>query len=543
MICTSAVEVEEGPLRVKKYDVVIIGAGHNGLVAACYLAKAGRKVLVLESRELVGGCAITEEVIPGYRFSRLAYVNSLFRPEIIRELRLRDYGFEMLPREPSSFTPFPNGKHLFLGPDTELNRREISKFSSRDADAYERYEAMLGRMVEVLEPTLDRPPPNPLAGLSSPGDLLSMLRLGRGARRLGSEIYPFLAMLTGSAKRLLDEWFESEELKVTLATDAVIGAMASPRTPGTAYVLFHHVMGETDGARGVWGYVRGGMGALSEAIASAARDLGVEIRTGCPVESILVENGTAKGVRTVSGDEIAAGKVFSNAGPQITFGKLLPADLLDESFRRSIDALDFSSATFKLNLALSELPDFTACPGREPGPQHRGTIHISPTLDYIERAYNEARAGMPSTEPILECTIPSVLDPSLAPEGHHVMSMFIQYAPYELAEGSWDELRDDFARTCIRLLESYAPGFEKSVVGYDAISPLDMEREFSLTGGNIFHGAMTPDQLFFQRPVGGWSGYKTPVDGLYLCGAGAHPGGGVLGACGRNAARVALKDG
>ncbi|MEE3181385.1 MAG: NAD(P)/FAD-dependent oxidoreductase, partial [Planctomycetota bacterium] len=258
---------------MKKYDVVIIGAGHNGLVAACYLAKAGRKVLVLESRELVGGCAITEEVIPGYRFSRLAYVNSLFRPEIIRELRLRDYGFEMLPREPSSFTPFPNGEHLFLGPDAELNRREISKFSPRDADAYERYEEMLGRMVDVLEPTLDRPPPNPLAGLSSPGDLLSMLRLGRGARRLGSEIYPFLAMLTGSAKRLLDEWFESEELKVTLATDAVIGAMASPRTPGTAYVLFHHVMGETDGARGVWGYVRGGMGALSEAIASAARDL------------------------------------------------------------------------------------------------------------------------------------------------------------------------------------------------------------------------------------------------------------------------------
>lgn len=527
---------------MEKYDVVIIGAGHNGLVAACYLARAGRKVLVLEGRHLVGGCAITEEVIPGYRFSRLAYVNSLFRPEIIRELRLGDYGFEMLPREPSSFTPFPSGEYLFLGSDAELNRREIAKFSRRDAEAYVRYEEMLGRMVEVIEPTLDRPPPNPLAGISSPRELLSMLRLGRGARRLGREIYPFLAMLTGSAARLLDEWFESEELKVTLATDAVIGAMASPKTPGTAYVLFHHVMGETDGARGVWGYVRGGMGALSEAIAAAARDLGVEIRTGCRVESILVENGEAKGVRLVSGDEIKSRKVFSNAGPRITFIDLLPADILDESFRRAIEALDFSSATFKLNLALNELPDFSACPGREPGPQHRGTIHISPSLDYIERAYNEARSGRPSSEPILECTIPSVLDPSLAPEGHHVMSMFIQYAPYELAEGSWDELRDDFSRTCIRLLDSYAPGFEKSVVGYDAISPLDMERDFALTGGNIFHGAMTPEQIFFQRPVGGWSGYRTPVGGLYLCGAGAHPGGGVLGACGRNAAKVALRD-
>jgi len=534
---------ERGTGKVGKYDAVIIGAGHNGLVAACYLARAGRKVLVLERRELVGGCAITEELIPGYRFSRLAYVNSLFRPEIIRELKLRDYGFEMLPREPSSFTPFPSGEHLFLGPDAELNRREISKFSERDAAAYERYEAMLGRMVEVIEPTLDRAPPDPLAGISRPGELFSLARLGLRARRLGKELYPFLGMLAGSASRLLDEWFESEELKVTLATDAIIGAMASPRTPGTAYVLFHHVMGETDGARGVWGYVRGGMGTLSEAIASAARDLGVEIRTGCGVESILVEDGKARGATLASGEEIEAKLVFSNAGPKVTFIDLLPPDLLEESFRRSIEALDFSSATFKLNLALSELPDFTACPGREPGPQHRGTIHISPSLGYIERAYNEARSGRPSTEPILECTIPSVLDRSLAPEGHHVMSMFVQYAPYELAEGSWDELRDDFARTCIRLLDSYAPGFEKSVVGYDAISPLDMEREFALTGGNIFHGAMTPDQLFFQRPVGGWARYRTPLEGLYLCGAGAHPGGGVLGACGRNAARAALADG
>jgi len=524
-----------------KYDAIIIGAGHNGLVAACYLAKAGKKVLVLENREIVGGCAITEEIIPGYKFSRLAYVNSLFRPDIIRDLKLKDYGFQMLPRSPSSFTPFPNGEHLFLGPDSEHNYNEISKFSVRDAKSYKLYEAMLGRMVEVLEPTLDAVPPNPLS--RHPFEILRMLKLGLGVRGLGDEIYPFLRMLTGSASRLLDEWFESEELKVTLATDAIIGAMASPSTPGTAYVLFHHVMGETNGVRGVWGYVKGGMGALSESIASAARDLGVEIRTNCKVDSILVNDGVAVGVRTVLGDEFESRKVFSNAGPKITFLDLLPNDILEEPFRRSIEALDFSSATFKLNLALNKLPNFIAYPGNEPGPQHRGTIHISPTFDYIERAYSQALSGIPSSEPILECTIPSSLDSSLAPEGHHVMSMFVQYAPYELAKGSWDDLRDDFAMTCIRLMDNYAPGFEKSVVGYDAITPLDMEREFALTGGNIFHGAMTPDQLFFQRPVGGWAKYRTPVEGLYLCGAGTHPGGGVLGACGRNAAREAIADG
>ena len=330
-----------------KYDAVIIGAGHNGLVAACYLAKAGWKVLVLERRELVGGCAITEEVIPGYRFSRLAYVNSLFRPELIRELRLRDYGFEMLPREPSSFTPFPGGGHLFLGSDAELNRREISKFSRRDADAYERYEAMLGRMVEVLEPTLDRPPPDPLAGISRPGELFNLARLGLGARRLGKELYPFLAMLTGSAARLLDEWFESEELKVTLATDAIIGAMASPKTPGTAYVLFHHVMGETDGARGVWGYVRGGMGALSEAIASRARDLGVEIRTGCGVESIIVEDGKAAGVRTRDSKvELTSPPIMTMAmGCRISFPGAPPAKAKGTRAKAAVRAVMRMGAT------------------------------------------------------------------------------------------------------------------------------------------------------------------------------------------------------
>ena len=522
------------------YDAIVIGAGHNGLVAACYLAREGRRVLVLERRPRVGGCAITEEIEPGFRSSRLAYVNSLMRPEIIRDLALEQYGFRMLPRSPSSFSPFPDGRHLFLGPDEAETRREIAKFSESDAEAYPRYEAMLERMVEVIEPTLDRAPPDPLS--SRPGDLLRMLQLGLKTRGLGEDLYRFVGMLTGSARRLLEEWFESEQLKVTLATDAIIGAMASPSMQGTAYVLFHHVMGETDGVRGVWGYVRGGMGGLSDSIAAAAVDLGVDIATDTGARQVRVEGGRAVGVVTQGGEELRAKCVLSCVDPRRTFLGLVPGGTFDEGFVRSVKAIDFSSATFKLNLALSELPSFTALPGRDPGPQHRGTIHISPTLDYIERAFDDARAGRPSRGPVLECTIPSVLDDTLAPKGRHVMGVFVQYAPYELAEGTWDDVKDAFADRCIEILEEYAPGFAASVIARDPISPLDLDREFSLTGGNIFHGAMTPEQLFFQRPLGGWAGYRTPLRGLYLCGAGAHPGGGVLGACGRNSARAVLKD-
>jgi phytoene dehydrogenase-like protein len=371
---------------------------------------------------------------------------------------------------------------------------------------------------------------------------IQFIKLGLRARRLGKDFYRLSAMLTGPASALLDEWFESEELKVTLASDAIIGAMASPSSQGTAYVLFHHVMGETNGARGIWSYVRGGMGALSGAIAAAACDMGVELRTECPVSEILVEDGSVKGVITEGGEEIRAGIVLSNADPKLTFTKLVPGDKLPEDFVRRIESLDFSSATFKLNLALSELPDFKALPGKEPGPQHRGTIHISPTLDWIENAYQDAKRGYPSSRPVLECTIPSVLDDSLAPSGQHVMSIFAQYAPYELVNSNWDDEREAFADRCIDLVDEFAPGFRTSVIARDPISPLDLEREFSLTGGNIFHGAMTPHQLYFQRPLGGWAGYRTPIKGLYLCGAGSHPGGGIIGACGRNAAREVIRD-
>ena len=525
---------------MKRYDAIIVGAGHNGLVAACYLARAGLQVLVLERRHIIGGATITEEIVPGFKFSRLAYVNSLFRPEIIRDLRLKEYDFQLLPRNPSSFTPFSDGRYLLMGPDRKATGREIAKFSKKDAEAFPRYEKMLEKLVAVIEPTLDQTPPDPLS--FDIRSWLQFINLGLRARRLGNDFYRLVAMLTGSASALLDEWFESEELKVTLATDAIIGAMASPSSQGTAYVLFHHVMGETSGAQGVWAYVRGGLGALSGAIAAAARDMGVKLRTECPVSQVVVEGKSAQGVVTEAGEKIRAGIVLSNADPKVTFTKLVPRDKLPKDFVRRIESLDFSSATFKLNLALSELPDFRALPGKEPGPQHRGTIHISPTLDWIENAYQDARRGYPSRRPVLECTIPSVLDDSLAPFGQHVMSIFAQYAPYKLAEGNWDDEKEIFADQCIDLLDEFAPGFRASVIAKDSISPLDLEREFSLTGGNIFHGAMTPHQLYFKRPLGGWARYRTPIKGLYLCGAGTHPGGGVTGACGRNAAHEVIRD-
>ncbi len=521
------------------YDAILIGAGHNGLVTACYLAKAGRKVLVLERRPVVGGACVTEETFPGFKVSTAAYVNSLFRKEIVRELRLRDYGFEVLERSPSSFTPLPDGRSLMLGPDADLNRREISKFSARDAENYPKYEAMLERVAAVIEPTMTETPPNVLR----PGlrDLWKIFRLGRAFRGLGAGMGEALEILAGPARPILDRWFESEQLKATLATDAVIGAMASPSMPGTAYVLFHHVMGETNGKRGVWGYVRGGMGGLTQALAKAAKDLGAEIRCDAEVSRIVVQGGAVAGVALANGDEFRAPAVASNADANVTFNRLLDPRLLPPEFAEAVNRIDYASASLKINVALSELPDFRALPGTQPGPQHRGTIHVCPDLDTIERAFDDAKYGRPSATPILECTIPSVVDPSVAPPGKHLMSMFIQYAPYKLREGNWDELRDPFADRCFDLLDQYAPNFKRSVIARQVLTPLDLERTFNLTGGNIFQGAMTLTQLFALRPVPGFAGYRTPIRGLFLCGSAAHPGGGVIGAAGWNAARVMLR--
>jgi phytoene dehydrogenase-like protein len=521
------------------FDAIVVGAGHNGLVTACYLARAGLRVLVLERRYLVGGACVTEEAFPGYKVSTAAYVTSLFRKEIVRDLRLSEHGFEVVPRNPSSFTPYPDGRSLLLGPDPALNHREISKFSRRDAERYPQYEAMLERVADLVEPTLTMTPPD----LLRPGlrGLWRLLRLGRSFQRLGPAASEAIEILTGAARTVLDRWFESEELKGTLATDAIIGAMASPSMPGTAYVLFHHVMGETDGQRGVWGYVRGGMGGLTQALARAAQGLGAVIRCEADVARILVRDGRVAGVALQDGDEYRAPIVASNADAHVTFTRLVDARALPAEFLAAVKRIGYDSASLKINVALAELPSFLACPGTEPGPHHRGTIHLCPDLDSIERAYDDAKYGRPSERPILECTIPSVVDPTVAPPGQHLMSMFVQYAPYALREGSWDQLREGFADRCFALLDEYAPNFRRSVLARQVLTPLDLERTFNLTGGNIFQGAMIPGQLFSFRPVPGYAGYRTPVRGLYLCGAAAHPGGGVMGAAGWNAAREILR--
>jgi phytoene dehydrogenase-like protein len=525
-------------LSPSRYDAIVIGAGHNGLVTACYLARAAMRVLVLERRHVVGGACVTEETFPGFKVSTAAYVNSLFHEAIVRDLKLASYGYEVLARDPSSFTPFPDGRSLMMGPDAELTQREIAKFSARDAERYPQYEAMLERVAAVVEPTLTMTPPDPLR--PRPGDLRTLVSLGRAFRRLGDGAGEAVEILTGAARPILDRWFESEELKGTLATDAVIGAMASPSMPGTAYVLFHHVMGESGGKRGMWGYVRGGMGGLTQALAAAARDLGADIRCDAEVTRILVRDGRAAGVALAGGDEYYAPVVASNADAHVTFLRLLDRSALPEAFVADVERINYASASLKINVALAELPSFQALPGTEPGPQHRGTIHICPDQDYIERAFDDAKYGRPSSEPVLECTIPSVVDPTVAPPGRHLMSIFVQYAPYELCDGSWDDQREAFADRCFDLLDEYAPNFKRSVLARQVLTPVDLERVFNLTGGNIFQGAMTLGQLFAFRPVPRYARYRTPLRGLYLCGAATHPGGGVMGTPGLNAAREIL---
>jgi len=526
------------------YDAVIIGAGHNGLVAAAYLARAGRRVLVLERRDVIGGCAVTEERWPGFRISTAAYVNSLFRPDIIRELDLPAHGFAMLARSPSSFTPLPDGRYLLMGPDKALTRREVAKFSAADADALPRYEATLERIADVIEPTIDETPPNPWS--RSPRDWARLLKHGLAFRRLGTAGPEAIAVLTGSANALLDRWFESEPLKATLATDGIIGAFATPSMAGTGYVLFHHVMGECDGVRGVWGYVRGGMGALSEAIAGAARAAGAEIRTGVAVAAIRTRDGHVSGVVDAGGREYPSRLVLSGVDARTTFLRFIQAHdagALPLAFVEAIRHLDYASGSCKINLALRDVPDFTCLPGSA-GPQHHGTIHLCPDRETIERAYEPARRGYISETPVIEATIPSVLDRSLAPAGCHVMSMFTQYFPYRLAPdaGSLEENKRRYAERCIDVMTAYAPNFRRAVIDYEVLSPVDLESTFGLTGGNIMQGAMSLSSLWFMRPVPGYAAYRTPIRGLYLCGAAAHPGGGVMGAAGRNAAREALRD-
>jgi phytoene dehydrogenase-like protein len=521
-------------------DVIIVGAGHNGLVTAAYLARTGRRVLVLESRDLVGGCAVTEEIWPGYRVSTASYLSSLMQEKVVRDLDLERFGYHVDAKDPAFFSPFPDGSHLFMWQDRAKTLAEIAKFSKRDAEAYPKYEAHLERLAVVAESLLLTTPPD--FPPRRAGDFLQYLKLAGRLRGLSrDEMAGLVKIFTQSAANFLDQWFESEELKVTLATDGVIGANGGPRSPGTAYILLHHCMGGVNGHRGLWGFVRGGMGALSNSIADSARSRGVTIRTGAPVERILVREGRVQGVALESGEEIRAPIVASNLDPKRTFLQLLDEAHFDPNFLDAIRKFRSEGTSLKMNLALSGLPEFRSLVGA-PGPQHRATMHICPTVEYIERAWDDAKYGRPSRSPLLEMTIPTMYDPSLAPAGHHIMGIFLQYAPYTLKGTTWDEQREPYAERILDVIEEYCPNIRKIVVERQTLTPLDLERRFGLTGGNIFHGEMSLDQMFVLRPVAGWARYRTPVRGLYLCGAGTHPGGGVMGAAGHNAAREILKD-
>jgi phytoene dehydrogenase-like protein len=524
------------------YDCIIVGGGHNGLVAAAYLARGGRKVLVLERRELVGGCAVTEEVWPGYRVSTAAYLTSLLQERIVRELELPRYGYQVDAKDPAFFSAFPDGRHFFMWQDRAKTLAEIAKFSPHDAEVYPVYEDQLERLSQVVEGLLlTTPPPFPPRAI----DLVDYLKLAGKMRGLGPrDLVALVKIFTQSAAEFLDEWFQSEEVKVTLATDGVIGANGGPRSPGTAYILLHHCMGGVGGHRGLWGFVRGGMGAVSEAIAASVRAKGVEIRVNAPVAKVLVRDGRARGVVLESGEEIASLAVASNLDPKLTFLRLLEPKDLDAEFVRAIRNFRIEGTSCKINLALNGLPEFTAYPGGAPsgpGPHHKATMHICPSIDYVERAWDDAKYGRASQHPLLELTIPTMYDATLAPPGKHIMGIFLQYAPYTLREGTWDELREPFGDRVISLIEEYAPNIRQIIEHRQVLSPLDLERRFGITGGNIFHGEMSLDQMFAMRPVAGWARYRTPVAGLYLCGSGAHPGGGVMGAPGFNCAREMLK--
>jgi len=523
-----------------RFDVVIVGGGHNGLVTAAYLARAGRRVLVLERREMVGGCSVTEEIWPGYRVSTAAYLSSLLQDRIVRELELERFGYLVDPKDPAFFSVFPDGRHFFMWQDDRKTLDEIAKFSKRDAETYPVFEQYLEKLAVVVESLLLTSPPEfPPHGVL---DFVDYLKLAGRMRKLSrSEIVGLVKIFTQSAADFLDEWFESPEVKVTLATDGVIGANGGPRSPGTAYILLHHCMGGVGGKRGLWGFVRGGMGAISESIAQSARSKGAEIRVNAPVQRIMVSGGRVRGVVLESGEEIEAPIVASNLDPHLTFLKLLDEDDLDPGFRESIRRFRIEGTSLKINLALSGVPDFKALPGA--GPQHRATMHICPSIEYIERAWDDAKYGRPSERPMLEMTMPTMYDPSLAPPGHHIMGIFIQYAPYTLNGLKWDDIREPYGDHVLNLIEEYAPNIRSIVVNRQVLSPLDLERRFGITGGNIFHGEMSLDQMFVMRPVAGWARYRMPVGGLYLCGSGAHPGGGVMGAPGYNAAREILKSG
>jgi phytoene dehydrogenase-like protein len=522
----------------QKYDVIVIGGGHNGLVNAAYLARAGKKVLVLERRHVLGGAAVTEEIFPGFKFSVASYVVSLLRPEIIRELDLPRHGLEILPLD-GTFTPMPDGDHLWRTNDHARTRREIARHSRLDAEAYDEYGRAMVEMGRFVKPILGMTPPDPTS--LSPKGLMDLLFLGRRFRGLPYEDkYNQVQLMTMSAVDFLDRWFETDVLKATMSASGIIGTFLGVRSPGTAYVLLHHYMGEIDGAFRSWGLARGGTGAISLSIADAAREAGAEIRTEAAVEKIVLKAGRARGVVLQSGEEIGADVVSSSVDPRLTFFGMVGREHLPAEFVEDIERYKFRGSSGKVNLALDGLPDFKSLPG--PGAHLRGAVSISPSVEYMERAYDDAKYGRFSRRPYVDIVIPSLTDPSVAPPGKHVMSCFVQYAPYHLKEGTWDERREEFGDTVIDTIAEHAPNIRDIVLHRQVLTPLDIERQFGLSEGNIFQGELTLEQLFFLRPAPGWAQYRTPVRGLYMSGSATHPGGGIMGAPGRNAAVKILED-
>ncbi len=516
-----------------KYNAIVIGGGHNGLTAAAYLARAGRKVLVLERRHVLGGAAVTEEVFPGFRFSVCSYVVSLLRPEIIRDLDLPRHGLEILPLD-GTFTPMPNGDYLWRVNDHAKTHREIARHSKLDAEAYDEYGKAMVEMARFVKPILNMTPPDPMS--LDPRELRKLLFLGNRFRALpDGDRYNQIQLMTMSAVDFLDQWFETDVLKATMSASGIIGTFQGVRSPGTAYVLLHHYMGEIDGAFRSWGFARGGTGAISNAIAAAAREAGVEIRTETSVSRISVKNGRADGVVLSNGDELTADMVLSSVDPNLTFLRFMDADReLPGEFVEEIRRYKYRGSSGKVNLALDALPNFTCLPGA--GPQLRGAISISPGVDYMERAYDQAKYGEFSRRPYMDMVIPTLTDPSVAPPGKHILSCFVQYAPYKLSSGTWDDQREAFGDTVIDTIAEYAPNIRDIILHRQVLTPLELERDFGLTEGNIFQGELSLEQLFFARPVPGWAQYKTPIQNLWMCGSATHPGGGIMGAPGRNAA-------
>jgi phytoene dehydrogenase-like protein len=522
----------------ERYDAIIIGGGHNGLVSAAYLARAGLRVVVLERRDVLGGAAVTEEIVPGFRFSVASYVVSLLRPEIVRDLELPRHGLAILPLD-GTLTPLDDD-HLWRVNDHGRTVRELRRWSLNDAEAYEEYSLLMAQMARFIKPILSAVPAD--QGRIRPTEWLSLAPLARRFAALPRRLRDtFIQLMTMSAADFLDQWFETDPLKATMAASGIIGTFQGIRSPGTAYVLLHHYMGEIDGAFRAWGIPRGGTGGVSLSIASAARAQGAEIRMEATVASIDVQGGRTTGVTLESGETIAADAVLSSADPRVTFLDLIEPGVLDGQFVDDVRRYRFRGSSGKVNLALDGLPELTCLPGR--GEHLRGAISFSPSIAYMERAYDDAKYGRFSRRPYIDAIIPTLVDPAMAPPGKHVMSCFVQYAPYHLADGAlWDDQhRQAFRDTVIDTIAERAPNIRDLIVGEQVLTPLDIEQRIGLSEGNIFQGELSLEQLFFNRPVPGWARYRTPVHGLWMCGSAAHPGGGLMGAPGRIAALEHLK--